>query len=34
MPMAVDYSVEPQSRADLRFLASEIRKALRLEDQL
>ena len=34
MPMAVDYSVEPQSRADLRFLASEIRKVLRLEDQL
>lgn len=34
MPMAIDYSVEPRSRADLRCLASEIRKALRLDDQL
>lgn len=34
MPMAVDYSVEPRSRADLRRLASEIRKTLRLDDQL
>ena len=34
MPMSVDYSVEPRSRSDLRHLASEIRKALRLDDQL
>ncbi len=34
MPMAVDYSVEPRSRADLRHLAYKIRKALHLEDQL
>ncbi len=32
--MAIDYSVEPRSRADLRRLASEIRKALRLDKQL
>lgn len=34
MPMAVDYSAEPRSRADLRRLASEIRKTLRLDEQL
>ena len=34
MPMAVDYSVEPRSRVDLRRLASEIRKVLHLDDQL
>lgn len=34
MPAAVDYSVEPRSRADLRRLATDIRKALRLHDQL
>lgn len=34
MSTTVDYSVEPRSRADLRLLASEVRKVLRLDDQL
>ncbi len=34
MPVAVDYSVEPRSRAELRNLALQIRKAYHLGDQL
>ena len=34
MSSAVDYSVEPRSRAYLRRLASEIRKVLQLDNQL